>query len=415
MQSACRKTQIWTTFFLSALIAFTLLHAQSEYVLNEVAAYNTSLNLSCFDWYNGTVYFSAQGSAMPYIYALQFPSMEISQRSVQSTDVNCVNSMSDGRIMYTTSLAVYQTIPNINTPFDFYNIKEIKDYQGQYIMLTGYGSIRGTDQNGNMTKGLPFAYSSLTFTGIGTDGDRIYASLGNSTILIFNASFSEVDRIDLGDVAINGISVYRNGNGTIIASPTSAGVYLLMLGKKIKSSETVFNRCVIGNSTLMVCSDSSTLHFMEIVNVSEKVKEYLNLSATLEAYIANATKDEYTLWAQQQLNLSKSLEDKDIVASLAIAKNISIAELQKRAKKVEVIQNATVNVTQTANATPSQPSAAAQPSLLMVGAIAIVLVVAFLAIIGVIAYYMLNRHHGGSGPEGKGGDTGQGPKYRFGS
>jgi|GEM_PF-5763568 len=417
MQSACRKTQIWTTFFLSVLIAFTLLHAQSEYVLNEVASYNTEQygNLTCFDWYNGTVYYSVQSATLqPYIYALQFPSMQVSPRSVQSTNVNCVNSMSDGRVMYTTPPAVYQTIPSIDTPFDFYNIKEIKDYQGRYIMLTGYGGIRGTDQYGNMTKGLPFAYSSLTFTGISTDGDRIYASLGNSTILVFNASFSEVDRIDLGDVAINGVSVYRKGNETIIASPTSAGVYLLMLGKHIKSSETVFNRCIIGNATLVVCSDNSTLRFMEIVNVSEKVREYLNLSATLEAYIANATKDEYTLWAQQQLNLSKSLEDKDIVASIAIAKNISIAELQKRAKKVVVIQNVTKNETQTANTTPSQPSAA-QPSLFMVGAIAVVLVVAFLAIIGVVAYYMLSRHHGGSGPEGKGGDAGQGPKYRFGS
>ncbi len=411
MQSACRKTRIWTTFFLSVVIVFTLLHAQPEYVLNEVAAYNTNLSLSCFDWYNGTVYFSVNTSAMPYLYVLQFPSMQLSQKSVQSTDVNCVNSMSDGRILYSTPLAVYQTIPSLATPFDFFNIKEIKDYQGRYIVLTGYGSIRGTDQYGNMTKGTPFAYSSLSFNGIGTDGDRIYAPLSNKTIIVFNASFAEVNRIDLGDVAINGISVYGRGNGTIIAAPTDSGVYLLMLDKKIKSSNTVFSRCVIGNATLIVCSNASTLHFMEIVNVSEKVKEYLSLSATLGTYIANATNDEYVVWAQQQLNRSKSLEDTDIVTSLAILKNISITELQKRAK-VEPVQNVTKNETSTANITASQPPAT-QTSLLMLGAIAIVLVVAFLAIIVIIAYYMLNRRHG-SGPEGKGTDVGKGPKYKFG-
>jgi hypothetical protein len=384
-------------------------------VLSEVAAYNTDQygNLTCFDLYNNTVYFSPQNATLhPYIYVLQFPSMQMSQRNVQSTEVNCLDSMSDGRIMYSTPLAVYQTIPSLDTPFDFYNIKEIKDYQGRYIMLTGYGGIRGTDQYGNMTKGLPFAYSSLSFTGIGTDGDRIYAPLGNSTILVFNSSFSEVDRIELCDAAINGISVYKEGNDTIIASPTSAGVYLLMLGKKFKSSETVFDRCVIGNSTLIVCSGNSTLHFMEIVNVSEKVKEYLSLSAVLKECIANATKDDYTLWAQQQLDFSASLEDKDIMASLAIAKNISIPELQKRAKKAGAIQNATGNETQASAASP-QPSAE-QPSLLMLGAIAIALIVAFLAIIAVIAHYMLNKHHEG-GSEGQGGDAGQGPKYKFGS
>jgi hypothetical protein len=388
------------------LAVLALSHAQAEFVLNEVASYDTGLNVSCFDAYNNMVYFSVQGdSAMPYIYSLQFPSMQMTERSVQSSYVNCVNTMSDGRVLYTTPPAVYQTIPSIDTPFDFYNIKEIKDYKGKYIMLTGYNGIRGTDENGNVTKGLSFTYASLSFTGLATDGESIYASLGNGTIIVFNDSFGETGRIEITNCTnctLKGISAYGKGSSLVIAATTDKGVRLLMQGKQFISSGSEFNRCIISNSTLVVCSDNSTMHFMEIVNVSEKAREYANLSSVLRKYIANATRDDYVVWAEQQLDLADSMDNTDIMASLSIAKNISIAELQKKA--IKPAQNITANGTPSQNVTPSQPQAKGL-DMLTIGAIAVALIVIFLVVIGIVAYYVLNSRHG---------EGGKGPGYRFG-
>jgi hypothetical protein len=398
-------TRTWTTFFLSLIMACALAHAQAEYAIDEAAQYETALNVSCFDAYQNTVYFSASGNGMPYIYVLQYPSMQISERATQSEYVNCVNAMSDGRIFYSTPLAVYQTIPSLDTPFEFWNIKEIKDYKGMYIMLTGYNGIRGTDQNGNMTRGLPFAYASLNFTGIDTDGESIYGALNNGTVIIFNETFGETGRIEFGNLTANGISVYGKGDSMKMAMPTDAGLFLIVSGKQIRVSAAQFNRCVILNETLVACSDNSTFHFLDIVNVSEKAREYVNLSATLEKYIANATEDEYVIWARQQINLSESLKEDDIVSSLDIIRNISIPELQKRATKPA--QNVTRNET-VSNITTSKPAAQKYtPDLLMLGAIAVALIVALVAAIGIIAFVVSKMRHG----EGKG----QGPKYRFGS
>jgi hypothetical protein len=385
-------------------MACALAHAQAEYAVDEAAQYRTDLNISCFDSYSDTVYFSASGNDVPYIYVLKYPSMQISERVAQSMLVNCVNAMSDGRILYSTPLAVYQTIPSLDTPFEFYNIKEIKDYRGGYIMLTGYGSIRGADPGENMTKGLSFAYAALNFTGIDTDGESIYGSINNGTIVIFNASFKETGRIELGNLTANGISVYGSGDSMKMVVPTDRGLYLIVSGKQIKASTAQFSRCVIMNDTLVACSDNSTLHFLDIVNVSEKAREYVNLSATLEKYIANATEDEYVIWARAQLGIAESIKDDDIVSALDLAKNISISELQKRA--IKPAQNVTRNET-VSNITTSKPAAQTfAPDLPTLGAIAVALIAALIAIIGIVAFAVSKMRHG----EGKG----QGPKYRFG-
>jgi hypothetical protein len=255
-----------------------------------------------------------------------------------------------------------------------------------------------------MTKGLSFAYAALNFTGIDTDGESIYGSINNGTIVIFNASFKETGRIEVGNLTANGISVYGSGDSMKMVVPTDRGLYLIVSGKQIKASTAQFSRCVIMNDTLVACSDNSTLHFLDIVNVSEKAREYVNLSATLEKYIANATEDEYVIWAKEQLNISESIKDDDIVSALDLAKNISISELEKRA--IRPAQNVTRNET-SSNVTPSKPAAQTfAPDLPTLGAIAVALIAALIAIIGIVAFAVSKMRHG----EGKG----QGPKYRFG-
>jgi len=294
--------------------------AHSALAANRTGDYSTNDNITCFDYHNGTIYMALESDR--YLPVLSYPNLEASRRVSQDFNINCVNAMSDGRVLYITKRAVYQTLPTVGEIFKFYDIQEIRDYKDGYIVLTGYNKLYGIDRHGNMTLGLPFEYRSQNFTGIGTDGDRVYASDADSRILVLDGSFKTLETINIScSCPIKNIYVYGSGGSLEILVTAEDGVYLIRDGKEYLLFREGMDRCLFANYTDMICSRGARLVFFNIVDVSDKLEEYGNEFSLVEVMLAKSENCTYAQWAIEQLEMSKSARDID--GALAIVRNIS--------------------------------------------------------------------------------------------
>ncbi|MCX6774130.1 MAG: hypothetical protein NTY68_04000 [Candidatus Micrarchaeota archaeon] len=395
MKSTCPRTRILTIFFLSILFLATVSFAQSELVLNKTGDHNVNDNITCFDYYNGSIYLALESNR--YLPILSYPNLESSQRVSEDFNINCVNTMSDGRVLYITKRAVYQTLPTVGEIFEFNNIQEIRDYKGGFLVLTGYNKIYGIDKNGNMTLGLPFEYRIHNFTGIGTDGTYVYVSDNESRIFVLDSKFNIKKTINISCTCpIKNLYVYGKGGDVEILLTTEDGVDLIRDDTEYDAYEGDMDRCILINYGSVMCSKGTYLDFFSIANVSDKVEKYKNLSLSIENILENSTNCSYAVWAAEQLNRSKSINDID--EALKVIYNISLSNLQTEdcVKKAPPVaeQNITKNETVERNTTPGTKNgtgAVSTASQAQATALPLLAVLIIAVIIAAAAYFLLNR------------------------
>jgi hypothetical protein len=370
-------------------------------LLIKTGDHNVNDNITCFDYYNGTIYMALESNR--YLPMLSYPDLESSQRVSEDFNINCVNAMSDGRVLYITKRAVYQTLPTVGEIFEFNNIQEIRDYKEGYVLLTGYSSIYGIDKQGNMNLGLPFEFRLHNFTGIGTDGTFVYASDNESQILVLDGKFSIRKTINIScSCPIRNLNVYGKGGDAEILLTAADGIHLIRDDAEYLLSENSMDRCILPDYDSVMCSKGTYLSFFNITNVSDKILKYRNVSSSIARILENSTNCSYAIWVQEQLSRSGSINDVD--EALRVIYNISIPGLQsedcvKKAPAAE--QNATKNETAVSpnattgskNGTGAAPAASqAQATDLPLLAILIIAV-----IIAAAAYFLLSKKKKDSG------------------
>jgi hypothetical protein len=161
------------------------------------------------------------------------------------------------------------------------------------------------------------------------------------------------------------------------------------------------DRCILSGYDNVMCSKGTYMDFFSIMDVSGKIEKYDNVSFSIEKILANSTNCSYAIWASEQLNRSRSINEID--EALKVIYNISVSDLLaedcvKKAPPV-IVQNETNETvaSNTTTGTKNGTGAVSTQSNIQATEMPLLAILVIAVIIAAAAYFIFSRKKKDSG------------------